>query len=62
MREDAPNPERLEISGSREVWWGGVGWWGGDRCLETGVGRRYGMRNIQRVDRERDQNWTVRKD
>jgi hypothetical protein len=25
VREDAPNPQRLEALGSREAWWGGDG-------------------------------------
>jgi hypothetical protein len=33
--------KRLEATGSREVWWSGVGWWGyplGDGCVRGGMG------------------------
>jgi hypothetical protein len=45
---------RLEAPGSLEVWWD-LGWGPGDILLEIegGVsGRRYDMRNSQRVDQE----------
>jgi hypothetical protein len=38
--------KRLEVPGSLEVRWGGCG----GIHIETGMWRRYGMRNSQRVD------------
>jgi hypothetical protein len=39
--------------------------WGrreGDIFLETGGGRRNGMRNCQRAEEERDKNWIVKQE
>jgi hypothetical protein len=49
--------ERLGAPGNGEVWWGR----GGDIVLETRDGGRYGIRNCQRVDREGNKHWIVKK-
>ena len=66
LREDASNPQ--ETGGPREcVWVGRSGGVGGCRgkevLLEMGVrGRGYETCSSQKVDRERDKIWTVKKD
>ena len=51
--------KRLEAPGSLEVRWGGE--WGHAHG-NMWMGRRYGMWNNQRVDKEGDKVWTLKKD
>jgi hypothetical protein len=62
VRDDAPNPQGT--GGSRKfrglVGWSGVGGWG-HPTGDTGVGRRYGMWNSQRVGQEENKIWSLKK-
>jgi hypothetical protein len=49
--------KRLEAPGSLEVLWGG--WWE-HPCGDRGKGRRYGMWNSQRVEREGNKIWSLK--
>jgi len=58
VREGGPKPQDTGDPRDLEVQWS---WWGGDIFVETGsVGRRYGMWNSQRVDREEYKIWSVK--
>jgi hypothetical protein len=50
--------KRLEAPGSGEVSWGGSV---GVGTSSWRWGRRYGMRNSQRADREGNKNWIIKK-
>jgi hypothetical protein len=56
VREDDPNPQETGGPGSLEAWWSG-----GETSSWRWGGGTYGMWNHQRVDREWNTIWSVKK-